>query len=149
MKVFARLFQKAAQSRARSPCRLRRGEIHFPAFLFCLAFFFALSTSKKKAENNLDERYGCRKGNALTKPSSAGKVSDAAHTCALYDRRSSRTTDEEITISDRKPSANKTPFQNLMGFSSSVNHDNRKRLYSAQVRRDCHLPRWGRLTMIN
>ena len=54
--------------------------------------------SKEKAGNDLGERYGCRQGNALTKPSPAGKVSDVAHTCALYDRRSSRTTDEEIPI---------------------------------------------------
>ena len=33
----------------------------------------------------------------------------------------------------------------MRGFSSSVNHDNRKRLYCAQVRRDCHLPQRGRL----
>ena len=66
MKVFARLFQKAAQSRARSPCRLRRGEILLSAFSFCQAFSFGPLVSKEKAENDLDERYGYGRGNALT-----------------------------------------------------------------------------------
>ena len=65
MKVFARLFQKAAQLRARSPCRLRRGETPLSAFSFCLAFSFVPVASKEKAENDLGERYGCRQVNAL------------------------------------------------------------------------------------
>ena len=73
LKVLIKLFQKFAQSRARSPCRLRRGETPFTAFSFCLAFSFVPVASKEKAENNLGERCGCRRGNALTKPSPAGK----------------------------------------------------------------------------
>ena len=50
VKVFARLFQKAAQSRARSPRRCpQTAKSFFSAFLFCQAFFFAPTWSKKKA----------------------------------------------------------------------------------------------------
>jgi len=95
---FDQTFSKVCGFQRRSLGRSRRSEIPFPAFLFCLAFFFAPSTSKKKAENDLDERYGCRRGNALTKPSPAGKGDHEV-------------VDEEIPISDRKPSANKTLFK--------------------------------------
>jgi len=47
MKVFARLFQKAAGSKGRALGRLRRGEI-FSAFL--LVLFFAPAVSKKSTE---------------------------------------------------------------------------------------------------
>ena len=57
-KVLIKLFQKFAQSRARSPCRSRRSETPFTALFFLLAFSFGPFASKEKAENDLDERYG-------------------------------------------------------------------------------------------
>ena len=48
-KVFARLFQKAAQSRARSPCRLRRGEMLLLRVSFLLSFFLCASSAKEKS----------------------------------------------------------------------------------------------------
>ena len=51
-KVFARLFQKAVQSRAHSPCRLRRGEISLRRLLFAKLFLCACAT-KEKADYRL------------------------------------------------------------------------------------------------
>jgi hypothetical protein len=53
LKVFARLFQKAAQSRARSPCRLRRGEIPFTALSFLHSFFLCALCVKEKSGKRL------------------------------------------------------------------------------------------------
>ncbi len=51
-KVFARLFQKAAWSRARSPCRpSQRVKLPLRRFLF-VNFFFAPTWSKKKRGND-------------------------------------------------------------------------------------------------
>ena len=49
VKVFARLFQKAAQSRARSPCRApQSAKSPFGAFLF-VSFFFCAYIAKRKS----------------------------------------------------------------------------------------------------
>ena len=62
---FDQTFSKVCGFQRRSLGRLRRGEILFTAFSFCLAFSFVPVASKEKAENDLGERYGCRQGNAL------------------------------------------------------------------------------------
>ena len=64
MKVLIKLFQKFAVSKGGALVAPAGAKFFLQRF-FLLAFFFALSTSKKKAENDLGERYGCRQGNAL------------------------------------------------------------------------------------
>ena len=46
-KVFARLFQKAVQSRAHSPCRRRNGEISLWRLLFAKLFLCACAAKEK------------------------------------------------------------------------------------------------------
>ncbi|MCI5575512.1 MAG: hypothetical protein MR379_08105 [Clostridiales bacterium] len=48
MKVFARLFQKAVQSRAHSPCRRPQAAKSPYGAFFLPSFFFAPASSKKK-----------------------------------------------------------------------------------------------------
>ena len=99
MKVFARLFQKAAQSRARSPCRLRRGETPFTAFSFCQAFSFGPVASKEKAEKRHRRTVWMKARKRFNQAFPSGEGGPPA------------AVDEEIPISDRKPSANKTLFK--------------------------------------
>ena len=63
---FDQTFSKVCGFQRRSLGRSRRSETPLSAFSFCLAFSFVPVASKEKAENNLGERYGCRRGNALT-----------------------------------------------------------------------------------
>jgi len=65
MKVLIKLFQKFAVSKGGALVAPAGAKFFLQRF-FLLAFFFALSTSKKKAENNLDERYGYGRGCDLT-----------------------------------------------------------------------------------
>ncbi len=95
---FDQTFSKVCGFQRRSLGRSRRSEIPFPALFFLLAFSFGPVASKEKAENNLGERYGCRRESALTKPSPAGKGDHEV-------------VDEENPTSYRKPSSNKTLFK--------------------------------------
>ena len=76
LKVSLKPFQRLVGAAAIGG-RLRRGETPFTAFSFCQAFSFVPFASKEKAENDLDERYGCRPETALTKPSPLGKANYA------------------------------------------------------------------------
>ena len=53
VKVFARLFQKAARSRARSPCRAPQSATLSCGAFFLQSFFFAPTWSKKKRRSAL------------------------------------------------------------------------------------------------
>ena len=62
---FDQTFSKVCGFQRRSLGRSRRSEIPFPPLFFLLAFSFVPVVSKEKAENDLDDRYRCRRENAL------------------------------------------------------------------------------------
>ena len=65
MKVLIKLFQKFADSKGGALVDPAGAKFLFRPFSFCQAFSFGPFASKEKAENNLGERYGCKRGNAL------------------------------------------------------------------------------------
>ena len=58
IKVFARLFQKAAGSRASRPCRAPQSAKSYFGVFFLIAFSFAPVCAKEKADGEFDFSFG-------------------------------------------------------------------------------------------